>query len=151
MKPTKLFTALLFATLAPTTFAQTTVIHAGKLVDVDKGEVVADRAITIENGRVVRVEPWSAAAANNAKLVDWSRYTVLPGLMDMHTHVADEGQSADPGAPLKSTPARTVSQAFFAPMKASRAGVLFSGAPGSADWPSSATCVCMSIRPGSTV
>ena len=26
--------------------------------------------------------------------------------MDMHTHIADEGQSADPGAPLKSTPAR---------------------------------------------
>ena len=32
-------------------------------------------------------------------------------------------------------PARSVSRAFFAPMQASRAGVLFSGAAGSADWP----------------
>ncbi|MCC8362752.1 amidohydrolase family protein [Lysobacter sp. A6] len=106
MKPTKLVTALLFATLSPTAFAQTVVVHAGRMVDVDKGEVLADRAITIENGRVVRVEPWSEASARNARVIDWSRYTVLPGLMDMHTHVADEGQSADPGAPLKSTPAR---------------------------------------------
>lgn len=106
MNSTKLFTALLLAILAPTAFAQTIVVHAGRMVDVDKGEVVADRAITIENGRVVRVEPWSDAIARNAKVVDWSRYTVLPGLMDMHTHLADEGQSADPGAPLKSTPAR---------------------------------------------
>ena len=50
--------------------------------------------------------PGPEAAARDAKVVDWSRYTVLPGLMDMHTHIADEGQSADPGAPLKSTPAR---------------------------------------------
>ena len=42
-------------------------------------------------------------------------------------------------------------QAFFAPVNASRAGVLFNGAPGSAVCASSARCVCMSIRPGSTV
>ena len=31
---------------------------------------------------------------------------VVPGLMDLHTHLADEGQSADEAKPLKSTPAR---------------------------------------------
>jgi imidazolonepropionase-like amidohydrolase len=106
MRLTKLSSALLLAMIACPAFAQSLVVHAGKLVDVDRGEVVADRAIFIEDGKVVRVEPWSDAAARNAKVVDWSRYTVLPGLMDMHTHVADESQSADPGAPLKSTPAR---------------------------------------------
>jgi imidazolonepropionase-like amidohydrolase len=87
---------------ATTTF----LIHAGKLVDVDRGEVFADRAIRIADGKIVSVEPWAAADAREANVVDWSRYTVLPGLMDMHTHIADESQSADPGAPLKSTPAR---------------------------------------------
>ncbi len=110
MKTTNLMTALLLATAAPLSTnalaAQPMVIHAGHMVDVDRGEVLADRAIRIEDGRIVRVESWSEAAARDAKVVDWSRYTVLPGLMDMHTHIADEGQSADPGAPLKSTPAR---------------------------------------------
>ena len=83
-----------------------TVIRAGHLVDVDHGKVLTDQAIRIEGERITRVEPYSAAAAGDAKVLDWSRYTVLPGLMDLHTHIADEGQSADPGAPLKSTPAR---------------------------------------------
>ena len=104
MKQTMLFAALLLA--AAQAQAQTVVVHAGRMVDVDKGEVVADRAITIEGGRIVRVEPWSDALARDRKVVDWSRYTVLPGLMDMHTHLADETQTKDPGAPLKSNPAR---------------------------------------------
>jgi imidazolonepropionase-like amidohydrolase len=41
-----------------------------------------------------------------AAFVDWSRYTVLPGLIDMHTHLVGDIQSADPAAPLKSTEAR---------------------------------------------
>jgi imidazolonepropionase-like amidohydrolase len=92
------------ATALPATTAF--VIHAGKLVDVDSGQVLVDRAIRIEGGKIVRVEPWSGADVRDTRVVDWSHYTVLPGLMDMHTHIADEGQSADPGAPLKSTPAR---------------------------------------------
>ena len=83
-----------------------TVIRARHLVDVDHGKVLADQVIRIEGDRITRVEPYSAAAVGNAKVLDWSRYTVLPGLMDLHTHIADEGQEADPGAPLKSTPAR---------------------------------------------
>ncbi|KGQ20080.1 Xaa-Pro dipeptidase [Lysobacter dokdonensis DS-58] len=105
MKTGFVITVLALALSTPA-FAQTTIVHAGRMVDVDRGAVVADRAIVIEDGRVVRVEPWSDALAKHARVVDWSRYTVLPGLMDMHTHLSDEAQSADPGAPLKSNPAR---------------------------------------------
>ena len=102
-----LFAACLVAATTPSFASEPVfVIHAGKVIDVDAGKVLADQAIRVENGRIARVAAWSAAEARDAKVVDWSRYTVLPGLMDMHTHVADEGQSADPGAPLKSTPAR---------------------------------------------
>src|SRR4030095_10561292 len=83
-----------------------TVIRAGHVVDVDHGKVLADQAIRIEGERITRVEPYSATAVGDARVLDWSRYTVVPGLMDLHTHIADEGQSADPGAPLKSTAAR---------------------------------------------
>jgi len=85
--------------------ASTLLVHAGHLVDVEHGTVVPDQAIWIADGRIVRVEPWRAAPADT-RVLDWSRYTVLPGLIDLHTHIADEGQSADPGAALKSTPAR---------------------------------------------
>jgi imidazolonepropionase-like amidohydrolase len=98
--------ALALALLAGSAHAATVVVHAGHLVDVDQGKVLADQAVRIEDDRIVAVEPWSANAARGAKVIDWSRYTVLPGLMDMHSHVADEGQSADPATPLKSNPAR---------------------------------------------
>jgi len=95
------------ATLSTTAFAaQPIVIHAGRMVDVDKGEVLTDRAIRIEDGKFVSVTPWSDSAAQGAKVVDWTKYTVLPGLMDMHTHIADEIQTKDPSLPLKSTPVR---------------------------------------------
>src|SRR5207237_925548 len=80
-------------------------VHAGHLVDVERGTVVAAQAIWMADGRIVRVEPWGAVPAGT-QVLDWSRYTVLPGLIDLHTHIADAGQSADPAAPLKSTPAR---------------------------------------------
>jgi imidazolonepropionase-like amidohydrolase len=94
------------ALLAGTAHAGTLVVHAGRVVDVDNGKVLTDQAIRIDGERIVGIEPWSDVAGRDAKVLDWSRHTVLPGLMDMHTHVADEGQSADPAGPLKSTPVR---------------------------------------------
>jgi imidazolonepropionase-like amidohydrolase len=82
------------------------VIRAGHLVDVERGTLLADQAIRIDNDRITRIGPYASATIGDATVLDWSRYTVVPGLMDLHTHLADEGQSSDPAAPLKSTPAR---------------------------------------------
>ena len=99
---------LLFAavTLASPAHAGEWLVRAGKLVDVDAGTVLADQAVRIDGTRIVAVEPWRDELARGRRVLDWSRHTVLPGLMDMHTHLADEGQSADPATPLKSNPAR---------------------------------------------
>jgi imidazolonepropionase-like amidohydrolase len=86
--------------------AETLVVRAGRLLDVEQGRMLADQAVRIEGGRIVAVGPYSAAAVGDARVLDWSRYTVLPGLIDLHTHLADESQSADPATPLKSNPAR---------------------------------------------
>lgn len=85
--------------------AERTVVRAGHLLDVESGKVSGDQAISVEDGRIVAIAPWSTAPTG-ARVLDWSAYTVVPGLMDMHTHLADEGQSADPAAPLKSNPGR---------------------------------------------
>lgn len=85
--------------------AERSIVHAGHVVDVETGKVLADQAIGVEDGRIVSISPWNASTASG-RVIDWSAHTVVPGLMDMHTHVADEGPYADPATPLKSNPGR---------------------------------------------
>jgi imidazolonepropionase-like amidohydrolase len=94
--------ALAVAVLLLTTpvFAQTTYVRTGKLVDVEAGKMRSGQCITIEGERIKAVGPCKAPP-KGAKIIDWSRYTVLPGLIDLHTHLADVGQGADVAAPLK--------------------------------------------------
>ncbi|NJM36309.1 MAG: amidohydrolase family protein, partial [Rhodomicrobium sp.] len=70
---------------------------AGKLIDTERDAVLDDRLITIEGGRISSVAAFKDAPTDG-KLVDWSGYTVLPGLMDMHAHLVGGVQShiADP-------------------------------------------------------
>lgn len=86
--------------------AQTMVIRAGHLIDVDKGTVLDDQLIRIRDGRVESIAPYSPSAVAGAPLVDWSAFTVLPGLMDMHTHLIGDIESDNPAAPLLSSAAR---------------------------------------------
>ena len=108
IKLSSLFCAIVVMASVPAAAlgAERTVVHAGHLLDVDSGKMLADQAVTLQAGRVVSVQPWSASAAKGATVLDWTGYTVVPGLMDMHTHIADETETADPGAALKSNPAR---------------------------------------------
>jgi imidazolonepropionase-like amidohydrolase len=81
-------------------------VIAGRLVDVAQGKVLTGQCIAIAGERISALEPCKAAP-DGAKIVDWSDYTVLPGLIDLHTHLADAGQSADVALPLKTSPAAT--------------------------------------------
>jgi imidazolonepropionase-like amidohydrolase len=101
-----LISLILFA--ACSAHAQSIVDHAGKLLDVESGALLTDRAVWIEGDRIVRVDEFKSSAVGKAKVVDWSRYTVLPGLMDMHTHLVGDLESADDAAPFKSSMARDV-------------------------------------------
>jgi imidazolonepropionase-like amidohydrolase len=70
-----------------------TVIHAGKLLDVRSGRLLADQAIVIEADKIVSVGPAGAIRAfASDDTVDLSKATVLPGLIDAHTHL-----TLDPG------------------------------------------------------
>jgi len=64
-------------------------LHAGRMVDVAAGRVVADRGILVEGGKIREVGAWSEVSrrAGAAPVVDLSRETVLPGLIDVHTHI----------------------------------------------------------------
>lgn len=93
------------AALAAPAHAESVVVHAGRVLDVEQGGYLPDRAIRIEDGRIVSVTPWSGTA-RGARLIDWSAYTVLPGLIDLHTHLVGDISSADVNAPLSSSAAR---------------------------------------------
>lgn len=85
--------------LASPAAAETLYVHAGRLIDTEHGTVLSDRMIRVEDGRVTAVTPWTTPPAA-AKVVDWSGYTVLPGLIDCHVHLADIEQSENVAEPL---------------------------------------------------
>jgi len=95
LKPTKFLNLVLVVLLvSATAFAQQatpgrTIVRAGKLLDVRTGKTLTNQAIVIENGKIVSVGPDSGTtdASANAKVIDLSDKTVLPGLIDAHTHI----------------------------------------------------------------
>ena len=91
--------SLLMAGAAAPAMASTTYVRAGALVDTESGSVSSDRLIKIEDGVVVSVTAYSSPP-RNAVVVDWSSYTVLPGLIDMHVHLADADETNNVAEPL---------------------------------------------------
>ena len=90
------------------------VVKAGKLLDVGKGSYVENAAIWIEAdrikeaGRFADIQPH---APRDAKLIDLSQFTVLPGLIDCHTHIMARIPNGPDGYTLNLA---TKSQAFRA-------------------------------------
>ena len=72
--------------------SQPIVLRAGRFVDVVAGEVLRDREVVIEGDRVAMVRPAGDASVDGARVIDLSAHTVLPGLIDCHTHLVGEVQ-----------------------------------------------------------
>ena len=73
------------------------------------------------DGKIASVAPWRDA--DGRANIDWSLYTVLPGLIDLHTHLSDGyGDSADPAEPLKHSEAATILKGAEAARTELRAG-----------------------------
>ncbi len=74
------------------------VVHAGRMFDGRSATARRDVDIVVEDGRIREIQPHSAALHRDVRVVDASRGTVMPGLIDMHVHLADEA-----GEPLGRT------------------------------------------------
>jgi imidazolonepropionase-like amidohydrolase len=118
----RLLLALACALLASSpAFAETVDVRAGRLIDPESGQVSTDQRIRIVDGKIATISSWRAA--DGPATVDWSGFTVLPGLIDLHTHVADGSlQSSDPIEPFKQSEAATILKAVPAAGMMLRAG-----------------------------
>jgi imidazolonepropionase-like amidohydrolase len=74
---------VLYATLAT---AQVTAIRAGKVVDPDAGTVAENQVILVEGGKITAIGG-NVKVPSGAQVIDLSRSTVSPGLVDAHTHL----------------------------------------------------------------
>jgi len=67
------------------------VVHAGHVLDVKSGNTLNDQVIVVEGDKIVSVGPASSAKSDpGAETVNLPNATVLPGLIDSHTHLTFE-------------------------------------------------------------
>lgn len=75
-----------------------TVVKAGSLLDVKSGEVRRNQLIVVRGNRIESVsDAASARIPAGASVIDISRGTVLPGLIDSHTHIFLQGEDPAQG------------------------------------------------------
>ena len=62
------------------------VVHAGHLLDVKTGKTLTNQTIVIQGDKIASVGS-DAQVPAGAQVIDLPNATVLPGLIDAHTHL----------------------------------------------------------------
>ena len=101
--------ATIALTMSLPTLAQDTLLIADAYVDVLEGKTIKDVAIVISDNQISKITKQSKIPTDNDyKLVDLSGKTLLPGVMDMHVHLAGDAEDNFLAAQNYSIPRQTV-------------------------------------------
>jgi imidazolonepropionase-like amidohydrolase len=83
-----------------------TLVRTGHLLDVKTGAEPAAQTIIVTGDRITAIAPTASTPAQPAdKVIDLTNYTVMPGLIDVHTHLT-MANNFDPYFELSMTPAK---------------------------------------------
>jgi imidazolonepropionase-like amidohydrolase len=123
MRLSRILTASL-CVLTSTAGAQTKALKFAAVVD--DGRVIANGVVIVDGDKITRVLGPGDAIPPGATTIDLSRYTAIPGLIDVHTHMTyywDPASGTDPWRQPPRTPAQTVQLARQNGLKALSIGV----------------------------
>jgi imidazolonepropionase-like amidohydrolase len=90
-----IFFSLVLFTVLPADFinAQDTTmifIHCGQLLDTEQGRSVGAKTVVVRGDRIIDVIDGLTKPNKGAQLIDLSKYTVMPGFIDLHVHIESE-------------------------------------------------------------
>ena len=88
LRPAIAFTAALLS--ATSALAAPTYIHAGRVIAVPGQTPRGPTTIVVDEGKIVAVQDGYAPAPAGAHTIDLKARTVLPGLIDSHTHLSSD-------------------------------------------------------------
>jgi imidazolonepropionase-like amidohydrolase len=83
-----------------------TVVRAGRLIDTVAGEVLRAQVVEIVGDRIESVGPDQGRYPNEARVIDLSQHTVVPGLIDCHAHLVGELEGGEYATQLMRTGAQ---------------------------------------------
>ena len=82
-------------------------IRAGRVVDVHTGNELADQTIVVTGDRITAIAPTASTPKQTGDTeIDLRSLTVLPGLIDVHTHLTDDN-NFDPYHELSTSVAKS--------------------------------------------
>jgi imidazolonepropionase-like amidohydrolase len=83
-----------------------TLVRAGRVLDVRTGAESAGQTIIVTGDQITAIAPTASTPKQAGDVeIDLTRYTVMPGLIDVHTHLTD-ANNFDPYFALTMTPAK---------------------------------------------
>jgi len=99
---------------------QPVVIRAARMLDVTAGRILPNAVVVVQGDRIVTVNPATLPAG--ARMLDLGDVTLLPGLIDMHTHLGGEISATSFTEPVRLTESDYAFNAAANAVKTVRAG-----------------------------
>jgi imidazolonepropionase-like amidohydrolase len=90
MKIKLLLSLLILFSFTLLSHGQRTLIHCGSLIDGKNKEQLQQVTVIVEANRITSVDKGFTKPGKDDKLIDLSKKTVMPGLIDMHVHLESE-------------------------------------------------------------
>ena len=80
-------------------------IHAGQIIDGVSQQPMKNATLIMDKGEIVAIEPGFKTAMATDEVIDWRQGTIMPGFIDMHTHLTHQGGPGSYMEPFTLNPA----------------------------------------------